>query len=832
MIAASSSAGSVLRRLPAVPAWVCVLTPLAVSIAALAGGSPELHVILPRGAKRGGEAMVEFRGARLEQALDVMSTDPGISLTGVEQIDGNRVKATLRISADCPIGLHPLRIRTAHGVTNTELFSVGTLAEATEAEPNNIAAQAQPLTLPITVNGVVTTEDVDAFSFEARAGEQIAVEVEGLRLGGTLFDPHLSILDSSGRILATEDDTTLTRQDPCVLFTAPADGKYVAAVRETAYGGNGDCHYRLHIGSFPRPLAALPAGGQVGAEIALRWLGDPSIGEQAVKLPDVFGPAESAQQTSFSILPRRGDANAPSPVPIFVCSHPSIVEAEPNDNDDQANPIGVPSGAGGVIDRQRDVDRYVFEGKQGQVLEVAVHARRLRSPLDPLIAVHAPGGAHVASNDDSGGPDSVVRFTCPADGKYVVIVRDLLFAHGPAHSYFLEVAPPRASIRLTLLPKEANVAVPAGNRAAILVTAERRDFGGKLNLTAAGLPEGLTAHADTIRESVGQAPVVFEAPPDAKPAGALVDLVGRHVDPNAGIEGGLRQALELVKFEDRPFYTVDVDRLALAVTEAVPFKLHVVEPAVPIVRNGTMALPVRLERAPDFKGDVNIRILWNPPGVGSGTLNLTGVETEGTIHLNANGGAFLGVWRMAAVATGQIGGGNVELSSQLFALRVAEPMVEFAIERSRTELGKPVDVAVKVNTRTPFEGEASVELLGLPPKVATQATVIKADSKEIRYPLAVDAAAPAGRHGGLFVRAVVMKEGQPIVHHSPAGELILDAPLPPPDPAAGAARAEVKRKVAEEKERRRAERLAAAEKRRAEREAKQQAAQQPTEARP
>ncbi len=825
MIAASFFAGWVFRRTLAARLGACGIALFILSSAAFAGGSPELHIILPRGGQRGGEASLEFRGARLEAALDIMSSEPGLSLTGLEQLDGGRVKGTIRISAECPIGLHPLRVRTAHGVTNAELFSVDVLPETVEAEPNNNASQAQALTPPITVNGIITNEDVDAFSFEAKAGERIALEVEGLRLGGTLFDPHLSILDASGRILMAEDDTTLTRQDPCMLFTAPADGRYVAAVRETAYGGNGECHYRLHLGAFPRPLAALPAGGQVGGEIAIKWLGDPSIGEQAAKLP-------GQPMAGFAILPQRGDTYSPSPVPFFLSSFPSIIEVEPNDSDEQANPMNVPGGAGGVIDRERDVDRYVFEGKKGLVLEAAVHARRLRSPLDPLVAVHALGGAHVASNDDAGGPDSVVRFTCPEDGKYLAIVRDLLFKHGLAHSYFLEVAPPRAGVRLTMLPKEANIAVPAGNRAAILATAERRDFGGKLNLAAAGMPEGVTAEVDTIHESVGQAPVVFEAPPDAKPTGAMVELAARHVDPNAGIEGGLRQAIELVKYEDRPFYSVEVDRLALAVTEAAPFKLNVVEPSVQIVRNGTMALAVKLERAAEFKGDVNVRLLWNPPGVGSGTLSLTGDQTEGTIHLNANGGAFLGVWKTAAVATAQIGGGNVEVSSRLFALQVAEPMVEFAIERSRTELGKPIDVAVKVNTKTPFEGEATVELFGLPPKVVTLATTIKSDSKEIRYPLSVDAAAPAGRHGGLFVRAVVMKDGQPIVHHSPAGELILDAPLPPPDPAAEAAREEAKRKAAEERERRRTERLAAAEQRRAEREARQKASQPAAEAKP
>jgi hypothetical protein len=494
-----------------------------------------------------------------------------------------------------------------------------------------------------------------------------------------------------------------------------------------------------------------------------------------------------------------------------------VIEAEPNNDDDHATAMPAPGGASGVISGERDVDCFVFEAKKGQVFEAAVYARRLRSPLDSVLNVRRHKGPGVTGADDSAGPDSVCRFTCPDDGRYVLEVRDLLFKSGPEFTYYLELAPVAARLTLSVLPERAAVAVPSGNRAAVLLTASRADFGGPLVLAPAGLPPGVQVHADTMHEAVNQMPVVFEASADAKPAGALVDLVARHADPNARIEGRLRQTTDLVKFQNTPLYTTTFDRLALAVTEPVPFKIEIVEPKVPIVRRGMMELPVRLTRGGDFKGEVEVRLLWSPPGVGAGSVRIAGDKTEGMIHLDAGDGARVGKWKISAVATADLGG-PFEVASQLATLEVADPFLDFTVEKARTELGKPVDMVVKVSHKTAFEGQARAELVGLPNKVATTQAAVGPDTPEVRYRLEVPASAPAGRHGGVFVRAVVTRNGQPIVHQSPAGELTLDAPLPPKDPQEEARRAEARKKAEEEKARKKAERLAAAEKRKAERE--------------
>jgi len=49
---------------------------------------------------------------------------------------------------------------------------------------------------------------------------------------------------------------------------------YIIQVRESAYAGNANCVYRLHVGHFPRPTAIVPAGGKLGETVDVRWIGD------------------------------------------------------------------------------------------------------------------------------------------------------------------------------------------------------------------------------------------------------------------------------------------------------------------------------------------------------------------------------------------------------------------------------------------------------------------------------------------------------------------------------------------------------------------------------
>ena len=184
------------------------------------------------------------------------------------------MKVKLKAAADCRLGEHAVRLVAASGISELRTFYVGPLPLAEEKEPNNELGIAQAIPLNTTVCGTVQSEDVDYFKVTAKKGQRISAEVEGMRLGNTNFDPSVSILDKKRFVLATSDDHILLNQDPACSVIAPEDGEYFIELRETSYRGDGNCYYRMHVGTFPRPTAAYPAGGKVGEALKVKFLGD------------------------------------------------------------------------------------------------------------------------------------------------------------------------------------------------------------------------------------------------------------------------------------------------------------------------------------------------------------------------------------------------------------------------------------------------------------------------------------------------------------------------------------------------------------------------------
>ncbi len=95
-------------------------------------------------------------------------------------------------------------------------------------------------------------------------------------------------------------------------------------------------------------------------------------------------------------------------------------------------------------------------------------------------------------------------------------------------------------------------------------------------------------------------------------------MVGRPVDANLKVEGHILQDTLLVRGQNnRRVWGHKADRMALAVTEEAPFSIEIVQPKVPLVRNGSMDLKVVAKRKEGFTAPIAVRMLYNPPGVGS-----------------------------------------------------------------------------------------------------------------------------------------------------------------------------------------------------------------------
>jgi hypothetical protein len=754
---------------------------------------PQLNGMTPYGAQRGTEVEVQFTGDRLGDAQQILLYESGITVSHLEAAGANAVKTKLVIAPDCRLGLHQLRIRSASGVSNLRTFSVGALPEIKEIEPNNDFAQPQKINLDTTVNGVVENEDVEYFAVEAKQGERITAELEGLRLGLTFFDPYVAILDTKRFELARSDDAPLVRQDCIASIVAPADGTYIVQVRETSFAGNGSCLYRLHVGRYPRPTVVLPLGAKPGESLDVQWLGDLSgARSEKITLPP-------AAPTAFGIFARDDRGISPSANPFRLTDLNNVVETEPNNGLAEGTPCEAPIAMNGVISQPGDIDCFKFPAKKGQVFDVRLFARTCGSPLDSVVNIYRVGGAIVAGNDDSGGPDSFQRFTVPEDDTYVIQVQDHLKQGGADYAYRVEVAPPKPLLTLGLSERsqffDIVAPVPRGNRMAFLVNASRVDFGGDLNLEFKDLPPGVTVETLPMLANRSDVPVLLTAAADAPLAGALVDIVGRIADPNQKIEGHLRQRTSLVRGQNNiEVWNQYAERMATAVTQEAPFKIDIVEPKVPLVRDGALNLKVVATRKEGFKAPISVQMLYNPPGVGSsGSIAIPEGQTEAIIPITANSGAEVNKWKIVVLGDATVGDAAVTVASQMATLEVSEPYLAFNFQSAATEQGKPTDLVIKVEKRKDFEGPAKIELLGLPNEVTTEPREITKDSTELVFPVKTTANSPAGRHKTVICRAIITANGEPIAHTLGTGELRIDTPLPPkpaaaaPTPAAVAA---------------------------------------------
>ena len=765
-------------------------------VATTEGASPRLTGVRPLGGQRGTELEVHFTGERLGDALEILFYQPGISASKIEKVDANHVKAMIKIEADSALGLVDLRVRTATGVSELRTFSVGALKETTEVEPNDEFAKPQKVAFGSVVNGVARSEDVDYYAFEAKKGERITAEVEGARLGIALFDPYVAIMDSKRFELASSDDAALIWQDATASVLAPEDGTYIVQVRESAYAGTDACLYRVHIGNFPRPTATIPAGGKFGETLDVRLVGD-VLGEKTMR---VTLPSE--QKREFGIVATDDKGTAPQPNVFRLSPFGNVIESEPNDDQNAANRFEGSMALNGVIGKPEDVDHFVFPAKKGQNFNIRVYARQLRSPLDSVITIAKKGAGASAGNDDArNSPDSMLKFAAPEDAEYVISITDHLRKGGPDYFYRIEVTSALPLITLSVNEESlqrgigpTSVAVPKGNRQAILINARRQEAGGAIKVLLSNLPAGTTATCDEMAANQPTLPVLIEAKADAPLSGTLVKVQGKPSDPKLDVPDEFRQASELVLGQNNvQYWGRAVDRLAVAVTEESPFSIEVVEPKVPLVRGGSMMLRVVAKRKPGFTAPIAISLPWNPPGVSSsGGVSIPEKADEASIPMNADGGAALQTWRIVVNGTSNTPGGPIMVSSQLAKLSIAAPFLGLAYQPASVEQGQETDLVVAVNKAVDFPGEAQVTLIGLPNKVTTDAKKITKDTKELVFRVKTDKVSPAGNHQNLFCQVVVTQEGEPIVHNLGSGQIRIDVPLPPkPKPTAAPAPAPV-----------------------------------------
>ncbi len=755
--------------------------------------SPDLKSIFPRGGQSGTSVAVSLTGERLDDAEEIISYSPQIRVVDFKVVSPTEVTAGFTIDPACPAGEHLFRLRTKSGISYARSFHTGAFPSVPEVEPNNQFTEATPIQSGSTLTGISKNEDVDFFKIEAKKGERLSVEVEGIRLGNVFWDPYVAILDSRKFELAACDDSALLVQDPYATLIAPEDGTYFIEVRDSSYAGNDSAHYRVHVGAFPRPTGVYPAGGKAGTTLPITYVGDLAGPIQETLTLPADAPTEFPLTASLNQL------RSPSPNWFRVSPLENVLENGPNNSKDEAkaNQTGatVPMAFNGIIETAKDEDWFRFTAKKDQKLDFQVFARQLRSPLDAVLELFNADGGGIGGNDDNGDkPDSRLSgFTIPADGDYYLRVRDQLARGAADFIYRVEVSPPTPSLKAYFTrfdrvdsQMRQQIPLPRGGRYAALVNVERANCGGPLTWDTTALPAGTTVESYPLPDGITQQVLLFQAAPEAPRASALAHLTPKSADPNQNFPARFTQNIEFVQGEPNqtPYVTATPSRVPIAVTDAAPFSLEIIKPVVPLVQSGTMDLKIKAIRAEGFKAPITVRMMWNPPGISSpGTVDIPEGQTEVTYQLTANGEAATKSWPITVLGETALNGGTLYNAAPFTEISVAPPWLTMKMEMGATETGKPGEIYCTIEVAKPFTGTAKVNLYGLPAKVTTIEKEFTATDKEVRFPVTTAPDSPVGKHQNLFCQAIIMENGAPIPHTTGQGGIFrVDAP--PPAPAA------------------------------------------------
>ncbi|WP_373653360.1 PPC domain-containing protein [Schlesneria sp. DSM 10557] len=778
---------------------------------------PSVESVIPAIGQRDTSFTLRLVGAGLSKASELMLYSPDVVCTELKPVTDNELLATLKTTHDCRPGTYAFRVRSPQGVSELRIFRITPFPVVNADEPNESLEEAMSLDRNVTVTGLLEKGDRDYFKLRLRRGDRLSAEVEAVRLGATMIDTVLTVLDAEGKELASADDTPLFGQDPYVSVIVPEDGDYFVRVQEVNLDGD-DSGYALHVGTFPRPSSVFPAGGRIGESLTVRFLGDAAGPfEQKVQLP-------ASPDNTHGLFASHLDTTSPTAIPFRISPFENVLEVEPNDAaGTSSNPaIDLPVAFNGVLSQIDDIDLFRFRVNAGQRFQFEAFASRLGSPADTVISILDLDGSILVSNDDDGSHDSRLVFQAPRTGEYLLRVVDQRGAGGE-HFFYRVEATPTLPVLTAFMPRPNRlsqdrqaISVPQGNRIVTFLGVNRKGVTSKVQLTPQGLPLGIKNFPTTIDSDRFQVPVVIEAEADAPIAGALVQLNATGSANQSTVTGTFQQVVDLINMSaDRLYQSVSVDRLMIAVVEPVPFRIELEPLKSPLVQDGFVELNIHVHRDPGFNDAIDITFPFLPPWVdGPPLITVPANKTVGTYLAHAHPQVEPRKWTICAegrVSTGVSRGpvsDDIEMapaprsrgrraqidtavSSQLIDLDITRSPVSGTIGRVAGEQGTTLLVTCSIERNGELPHRLIATLEGLPNRVHVEPVQVDSQAKQVTFSVKLDPTAPVGEFDSLVCRLTGTRDGQSasfnlgrggLLKIVPPGGLVTDAegrPLSP-----------------------------------------------------
>ncbi len=797
---------------------VCVVSCLIFSLIVSVGRSapPSIESVWPPVGQRGTEFDVKIVGSGFEDSRELTFYSAELQCKNIRVDSEYELTATVVASENCRIGNEPFRVlgrdgysdlrtlrvtpfpvivpdlastegvsrsggsRRSMGAGSASGFTGGAMSLSESTNVREISNSTEATLVPalnVTMCSVLKAGTIDRFVVQLNAGQRLTVEVEAVRLGKELLDTMLEIMSPSGEVMVHADDNPMFHQDPMASLIAPSSGQYVIQIHEANYDGGESSFYAVHIGDFPFPSVAYPAGGPLGVQMPIRFIGLDAAEQFTLDLP-----SDPGQLSTFQLFSPSATGPSPSAVPFRLSEFPNVVEVDSDKSNDSPNAnvtaTTAPVALNGILESSGDVDCFAIEAHESQSLRIEAFAGRIGSPVDSLLTIVDSSSQVVASNDDWGSHDSRLDFTPPSTGRYFVCVTDKLASGGPNHVYRVEVTPLQPSVTAFLPRPERTsqlaqtIAVPQGNRVLVRVGVRRELFDGDVEGAFGDLPTGVRASPFGIPSDRFWMPTVLSATADAPLQAALaqVSLIVRNDDLQ--VRGGFEQIVDLVaESADQLFTSATVRRLPVAVGAPLPFSVELERPTTPLPRNGSLVLRVHVKRDSGFEEPVRIELPFLPPWVVCDpSLVIPAGQSSGDYRLTATEQAQPRTWPLVATAqvntvsasgdTSRIDG--CEVASELIELAIAETPIVGEFQTLAAEQGESLQVhcQLKRTAQTPMRLTATLE--GLPNRVGCESQIVRDSDQQVVFNVKFADDSPVGVFPSVQCRLVGEIDGQAV----------------------------------------------------------------------
>ncbi|HEY1066357.1 MAG TPA: PPC domain-containing protein, partial [Pirellulales bacterium] len=510
-------------------AMLMSVKPLAVQI----GATTECEIVSRYSLHDVQECLVSGTGVRGEVVKESLAPAPK---PGEKPKNDGSVKVQFTVDADAIPSPRDFRLTTSTGATTIAQLVLVRDPIVYETKDNDARDKAPLVALPATLCGSFEKgEDVDYFKFHAEAGQSLVFHVWAARQQDKIHDlqthadPLLAVRNAAGVVLDADDNTFFA--DPLLQYTFRQAGDYFVEIRDVRY--QGDRHWQYAIEVSPRPFVTtvFPLAVAPGATAEVEPIGKnipASLGSPPKTTLTVPADAPNGLLWTQTTL----DGQPTNAIQLEVSRLPLALETpDENNTVEKAQPIALPSGVNGRIDSPADVDCYSFEAKKGEQLCFEIVARRRQSSLDAVLSILDEKGKRLLENDDlrqgrfTYADAAIETWAAPADGRYVLEVRDLHLRGGAEFVYLLKAEKRTPSFRLDA--DSDKTLVTPGVRGAVFVRATRQGIDAPIELSVEGLPPGVTAHCGRIAQGANDGCIIFEAAPDAPKTVANIRIFGR-----------------------------------------------------------------------------------------------------------------------------------------------------------------------------------------------------------------------------------------------------------------------------------------------------------------